>query len=123
MSSIIKHSFKEAAQRSLVFNWDLPVLREDRVFLWAEGFTSRSLANTGQDVRNIEAHRPGFAQICRRGIASARLIVGLGSLNDAAARGSLVLGKSATLPFVAQPSPDIFRIVQNLSSKVFTNAF
>lgn len=122
MARVIKHRFQEATQRPLVLSWDLSVLRNYRVFLWSEGFTGSRLTNASQDVRDIEAHRPGLAQVGCRSITSACLIVGLGPLNDAASRSSLVLGQSATLPFVAQPSPDIFRIVQNLSSKVFTNA-
>ena len=122
LASVSKHGFQEAAQGALVLFWNLPVLRNHRVLLGAEGFTGSRLANTCQDVWDIEAHSPSFAQIGRRGITSACLVVGLGSLNDAAACGGLVLGQSATLPFVAQPGPDLFRIVQNLSSKVFTNA-
>ena len=122
LTSVIKHRLQETAQCALILFRDLSVLRKNRVFLWAERFTGSRLPSTGQDVRDVEAHRPSFAQISRRGIARACLIVGLGSLNDAAACGSLVLGQPTTLPFVAQPSADLFRIVQNLSSKVFTNA-
>lgn len=122
LHSVIKHRFQEAPQGTLILFGNLSVLNNDRVLLEAEGFTRSRLANTRQDVRDIEAQGPGFAQIGRSGIASACLVIGLGALNDAAACGGLVLGQSATLPFVAQPGPDVFRIVQNLSSKVFTNA-
>ena len=119
---VIEHGLQEATQGALIFLGDQPVLGNNRVLLKAEGFTGSCLSNTGQDVRDIEAHNPSFAQIGSRGIARPCLVIGLGSLNDAASGGSLVLGQSAALPFVAQPGPDLFRIVQNLSSKVFTNA-
>ena len=119
---VIEHCLQETAQSALILFGNSAVLSDDRVLLGAERFTGCRLANTCQDVRDIEAHRPGSAQIGRRRITSACLIVGLGPFDDAAGCSSLVLGKSTTLPFVAQPSPDLFRIVQNFSSKEFTNA-
>ncbi|WP_444752443.1 DNA-binding protein [Pseudomonas sp. NBRC 111125] len=122
LASVIKHRFQEAAQSSLVLRGYLTVLLDYQVFFRGERFLRNCLADPSEYERHIEPHPPSSAQVSGRGITRPSLIIGLGTFDDATTGGSLVLGQSTTLPFVAQPSPDLFRIVQNLSSKVFTNA-
>ncbi len=122
-NSVIRHRFQKPPDCFLITWCDRSVLRNKQILDFGQRcFRScRTLAT--QNVMHVKPWLThNLTEIPGRGIAAASFIVSLGALRNTKNLGNLILSQPAFLSLFPQSRADAFRIVQNFSFPMFTNA-